>query len=218
MSDDQAIPTQSEIEDFLAKGIHTPSFYETAKKYATQLKSVNGLGRPTKYFPEYCFMLVDHMEMGFTYEAFAGVINVGIKTLYQWEQAFPEFAQAKEIALAKGRYTIEAIGLKAMSGQLENFVTTVWIFHMKNRFGWRDQPEESNDNTLNNYESKIKIAIEMMRQEKLRLAGHVAEPIDVVPAVKKEFVPRTKKKVKKGAQAKKNEKDMINSFHKKDTE
>lgn len=225
MSDEKSkesinIPSQSEIEEFLSKGIHTPSFYETAQKYSEQLKVVNGVGRPTKYFPEYCFMLVDHMTMGFTYEAFAGLINVGVKTLYQWEQMFSEFSQAKEIGVSKARYTVEAMGLKAMSGQLENFVTTVWVFHMKNRFGWRDQPDDGGDNTQNNYESKIKIAIEMMRQEKLRIAGVMPkDPIDVSPEPKKEkiFTPR-KKRPKKGEKAKLNEKQMFDSFHKKDSE
>lgn len=209
-------PLESDIEDFLKTGVDTPTFYERYKKYHDVLLTANGFGRPTKYFPEYCYALIEYMEMGYTYEAIAGLLNVGLKTLYQWEQAFPEFAQAKEIGIAKARFTLESMGLKGMTGQIEGFVTTVWIFHMKNRFGWRDQPEESTDSVQDSYESKIKLAIEMMRKRKADLVIE-SKTIDVVSSY---VEPETKKmkplKERKGAKQKLNEENMFKGVRKKD--
>lgn len=209
-------PLESDIEAFLETGIATPTFYERYKKYHDVLLNANGFGRPTKYFPEYCYALIEYMELGYTYEAIAGLLNVGLKTLYQWEQAFPEFAQAKEIGHAKARFTLEGMGLKGMSGQIEGFVTTVWVFHMKNRFGWRDQPEEANSSVQDGYESKIKLAIEMMRKRKADQFS-LTHTIDVVNSnvgTAPEPAIRTKPYKKRTTKQKLNEDEMFEGVRK----
>jgi hypothetical protein len=98
------------------------------------------LGRPTKYRPEYCLALVEHMRQGLSFEAFAGVIGVNQDTLHEWVKRHADFSEAKKVALEAGRVTLEKLGLALASGQVEGN-TTAWIFLMKNRMGWRDRQE-----------------------------------------------------------------------------
>ena len=113
-------------------------------------------GRPTKYKPEYCGLLIEHMATGLSFEAFAGVIEVCEDTLYEWAKVQPEFSEAKKMAFAKNRIFWEKLGvdhiLNTESGFGSKMVnkkslnSTVWIFNMKNRFGWRDRREVENTN------------------------------------------------------------------------
>jgi len=84
-------------------------------------------------------MLIDHMASGLSFEAFAGVIGVNQDTLHEWVKVWPAFSEAKKDGLAKGRIFWEKIGHAGMSGKIKNFNSTVWVFSMKNRFGWRDK-------------------------------------------------------------------------------
>jgi hypothetical protein len=91
------------------------------------------------------------MSAGLSFESFAGVIGVGKVTLYSWLDRHPSFLNAKNIGLERGRLFWEKIGRAAASGQRisgfdpKHFNTAVWIFTMKNRFGWRDRTELSSD-------------------------------------------------------------------------
>ena len=96
-------------------------------------------GRKTKYKSDYCMLLREHMQSGFSYEAFAGKIGIAIETLYNWEKKQPDFLEAKKIAVNEARYTWERLGIAGMTGKIIGFNATVWIFNMKNRFGWRDK-------------------------------------------------------------------------------
>ena len=97
-------------------------------------------GRPSLYRPEYCQALIEWAKKGLSYESFASVPGVALQTLYEWEKAHPEFSEAKKTALPHSMVWWEK---KGMSGDIN---PTIWIFNMKNRFGWRDtKPEEQGD-------------------------------------------------------------------------
>lgn len=99
------------------------------------------VGRPSTYKPEYCEQLIEHMSQGLSFESFAGRINTTKQTLYTWTQQYPDFLDAKKRGEEKSREVWEKMGMKGMwSGK--KFNPTVWIFNMKNRFGWRDQQNE----------------------------------------------------------------------------
>ena len=104
--------------------------------------------RKTKYNPEFCKKLIKHLKSGNSYTSFASRVNVHIDTLYEWEKRYPEFSEAKKEAFAHSQAFWEDMGLKmALNGNAQ-----VWKFNMKNRFGWREHPE---DNKNENCEIKL---------------------------------------------------------------
>lgn len=98
------------------------------------------MGRPSLYRPEHCEQLVEHLAQGFSFESFAGIANVSRRTIYDWVDAWPDFKEAKEAGEAKGLLYWERIirDPKAIH-------PSIWIFTMKNRFGWRDRSPEEED-------------------------------------------------------------------------
>lgn len=97
-------------------------------------------GQPTKYKPEYCDMLIKHMSKGFSYESFAGVVDVDRDTLYAWEKVQPQFSDSKKKAFAKCMLFWENKGILGQDFG-KDFNAAVWCFNMKNRFGWKDKFE-----------------------------------------------------------------------------
>ena len=132
-------------------------------------KKKSNAGRPSKFDPKYCEMLIEEMGKGFSYEAFAGIINTCIQTLYNWEKEHPEFLEAKKQAFQKSRLFWEQLAVDNIinktdseswegggSSKSRSLNSTVWIFNMKNRFGWRDkQPDEDSVNVTVNLADKL---------------------------------------------------------------
>jgi hypothetical protein len=101
------------------------------------------LGRPTKYKPEYCQAVIDHMSKGFSFEAFAGSILVAVDSLYEWTAVHPTFSEAKKIGNAARLQYNEDLLNKLVNGQL-NGSTAAQIFRMKNLgsgLRWADKIE-----------------------------------------------------------------------------
>lgn len=119
-------------------------------------------GQPTKYMPEYCAQLYEHMCEGLSFAAFAGLIGVTTQTLTNWAAAHEEFADARERGLAAsllwwerlGQQGVQGFGPEVLSkriikpdGSVEEqyegakFNTGTWVFNMKNRFpeDWKDR-------------------------------------------------------------------------------
>ncbi len=106
------------------------------------------MARPTNYDEKYPDMLIEHMKTGLSFPSFAGKIGVCVATLYNWEKDHAEFLEAKKIGEAHARLVWEEwgmVGLFGMSkdktGRPMKFNPTIWIFSMKNKFGWKDQPD-----------------------------------------------------------------------------
>lgn len=100
-------------------------------------------GRPTKYDPKYCQELIEHMKEGYSYESFAGRLGVARSTLYEWEKHHPEFSDTKKTAIELSLYHWEKVGKEGMfmGGKDNPFQASIWVFNMKNRFGWADRKE-----------------------------------------------------------------------------
>ena len=117
-------------------------------------------GQPTKYKEEYCELLIEHMNQGLSYESFAGAVGASRQALYDWEKVHEEFAQAKEIAWERSRVFWEKLGIDHILNTSESTTgigssskslnASVWIFNMKNRFGWRDKQPDEHDTVINN--------------------------------------------------------------------
>lgn len=113
------------------------------------------VGRPTIYKPEYCQMLIDHCSTGLSFESFAGVISVGRTTIYEWRDEHEDFRKAFEEGYQKALLFFEKVGVQIMMDRLTdkngnkakgNIVA--WYMMMKNRFGYRDNPEEKQTNLV----------------------------------------------------------------------
>lgn len=126
-------------------------------------------GRPTLYRPEYCDRLILHCKKGLSYEAFAGVVDVCVDTLYEWEKVHPKFSEAKKKAFAQSRLWWEQQGIDGLysvttrdgegGSSTVSMNSTLWIFQMKNRFPkeWRDRHE---------IQTEVKITDEVQAQIK----------------------------------------------------
>lgn len=109
-------------------------------------------GGPTLYKPEYCKELIEHMSGGLSYESFGGVIRVSRTTLYNWEEQFEDWAEAKEIGVACSQLFWERTAVEGlrtthtfdpMTGQttVSKVDAAILIFNLKARFGFRDRPD-----------------------------------------------------------------------------
>lgn len=96
-------------------------------------------GQPSKYKPEFCDMLIEHMKEGLSFDSFAGLIGVNSDTLHEWKRVHPEFSVAKTNGHAAAMLWWEKLGRAAAAGKVPNFNAAVFIFSMKNKFGWRDR-------------------------------------------------------------------------------
>jgi hypothetical protein len=97
-------------------------------------------GRPTKYDPKFCAMVVEHMAEGASLTSFAAEIEVARSTINEWMGAHPEFSEACARAKAKSAAWWEVQGRSiAIAGGGPGAATMV-MFGMKNMGGedWKD--------------------------------------------------------------------------------
>lgn len=125
------------------------------------------VGRPSKYKPEFCAQLIEHMASGLSFESFAAVIDVCEDTLYEWSRSNPEFSEAKRIAFSKSRLWWEKLAVNYVVSETEAKISaTIWVFNMKNRFPkeWRDRQEVettgSQQITVTDFKSVVDILTE----------------------------------------------------------
>lgn len=100
-------------------------------------------GRPTKYKPKYCDMLIEHMANGGSFEGFAAVVKTHSDTLYDWLDAQPDFLEAKKAGFIASRKFWEDTMADQARGKI-NGSSTALIFALKNRFpkDYRDRTEQ----------------------------------------------------------------------------
>lgn len=118
-------------------------------------------GAPSKYRPEHCQALIEHMARGYSFESFAGTIDVDRDTLYQWAKVHPEFSDAKRKGAARSQIFWETLGMGLAGAQMKGGKqvkgsAASWIFNMKNRFGWRDRIEHMGGMKVSTPTAKLK--------------------------------------------------------------
>lgn len=127
------------------------------------MSEVNKGGRPSKYDPVYCQLLVDHMTQGLSLESFAAVIDVSRETLYEWQRVHPEFSDTVKAAKDKclifwerqgieGLYSTTEYDEKGKPSSSKSINASVWIFNMKNRFRdqWHDKQQIEHSGSIQN--------------------------------------------------------------------
>lgn len=96
-------------------------------------------GRPTSYKPNYGEEMISLMASGLSLTAAAAELGFHRDTIYTWEAAHPEFADALKLARGKRVLHLERGLLEAKDGP----TVTSRIFALKNadREEWRDKQE-----------------------------------------------------------------------------
>ena len=110
-------------------------------------------GRPTKYKPEFCDVVVKVGEDGDTLVGMAEACDVDRATITNWMEEHPEFFSAVKRGLQKSQVWWEKQGRSATFGAVPGFNPTSYIFNMKNRFpsDWREKQDvdlTSSDGTM----------------------------------------------------------------------
>lgn len=85
------------------------------------------------------------MAGGLSFKAFAGVIGVSRRTLYNWAgdeetpALFPEFAEAHEIGISKYQLFMERLLLAGAQGVIKDFNNGAIVWLTKNILHWTDK-------------------------------------------------------------------------------
>lgn len=103
-------------------------------------------GRPTKYKPEFCEVLIECGAEGMGKAEMAAELGIHHSTFNAWIEEKPEFSAAVKEAVSRSQAWWEREGRKATFGKTDGFNATSYIFNMKNRFpnDWRDKREVDN--------------------------------------------------------------------------
>jgi transposase len=96
------------------------------------------MARPTKYNKKICDTLPDLFRDGQSVAEVCVELGIAKDTFYNWQKAHKEFSDAIKKGLELSEAWWERLGRRAANGK-QQINPTVWIFNMKNRFGWRDQ-------------------------------------------------------------------------------
>lgn len=130
-------------------------------------------GRPSDYRPEYCQAVIDLMGEGYDLTAFAGSIRVCRTTVYEWQLAHAEFANAVKIAKAARLFALQT---KLLTTKMGVGVTAA-IFALKNA-----APEDWQDRF--NTQTDINVRIEKLTDAQLTEIAAQARTIDVTPSAR----------------------------------
>lgn len=119
------------------------------KPAAKKVEEKNPVGRPTKYDPAFCEVVIEQMALGFSKEAVAGYIGISKDTLYQWAAKHTEFSDAIALGEAKSQYVWEkkSVDFAVHTKNGKQINAQVYNLNMKNRFNWSDKVETKNEDT-----------------------------------------------------------------------
>jgi hypothetical protein len=108
----------------------------------------NPVGRPSLYDSKYCDELIAHMALGFSFESFAGKIDVAEATINNWQNEHEEFLEAHQIGKSKMRVFWEELGIVGTT-EGKNFNASAWKFNMQNKLKWKERVDQTtNDKDL----------------------------------------------------------------------
>lgn len=97
----------------------------------------------SEYKPEYCKVAAKVLANGESLAAVCAELDICRATLYNWRAAHPEFASSLNAGLQKAQRRWEKMGEEGITGQIDKFSASPWIFTMKNRF--RDDYSEEKE-------------------------------------------------------------------------
>ena len=112
------------------------------------------MAKTAYYKKEYCQMLIDHMSKGYSFSSFGAVVGCGKRTLFDWADNFPEFAEAKEEAMERAKFYFESMMLSHLKGKpldgvdvnFKQSQVAVCYFALKTRF--HDEYSEKKEHSI----------------------------------------------------------------------
>lgn len=118
------------------------------------------------------------MKEGGSFNTFGATLKfpVSKSACHDWTQAHPEFLEAKKVGETLAQLWWEQQGRDGLLGKVPGFNATVWIFSMKNKFGWQDRQEISHLNQSTSSDS-LNMTPEQ-RKERIRFLTHQLSAID----------------------------------------
>ena len=148
MADNERIPTQPPYEGEIPK-----------------------MGRPTKYEPRFCALVVEDMAKGYSLGAFAGLIGVDRSTINEWIANYPEFSQAVKEGKALRLRQWETANMKGGFTK-DGGNPTLIIFGLKNAGAdeWVDRAEVTYSGAVGTYDlsklsdDELKSTIEVLKR------------------------------------------------------
>jgi hypothetical protein len=104
-------------------------------------------GRPTKYDPAFCALVIELGREGMGRMEMAAELGIAYNSFTTYQEQHSEFLQAVKQAEALSQAWWEKNGRIATFGGHEGFNATSYIFQMKNRFpnDWRDKRDVSHE-------------------------------------------------------------------------
>ncbi len=106
-----------------------------------KLDTKKNMAAHPKYKKEYCDQLPDMFASGESVVEVCVKLKISRAAFYEWCKKYPDFGKAAELGKDKSEAWWTNIGRVATVGKLPGFQSAAWVFTMKNRFSWRDQPE-----------------------------------------------------------------------------
>jgi len=104
-------------------------------------------GQPEIEFKnEYCDVVIREMAKGYSFMAACGHIGISYETGLKWCKEINAMSQARKKGESLSAIFWEKKAVDhVVTGASTVFNQAVWVFNMKNRFGWRDKIEHSGD-------------------------------------------------------------------------
>lgn len=95
-------------------------------------------GRPTKYTPEMCDLVIEYMSQGDSKVSVAAKLGINRDTLYDWVKTNPDFSDSIKRGLDLSQAWWEDLGKELVLQGQGN--AAAWIYNMKSRFreDWAD--------------------------------------------------------------------------------
>jgi hypothetical protein len=137
-------------------------------------------GRPSKYKPEFCDLVVQQMSQGYSAEACAGDMDISKETLYRWIREIPEFCDAVGRGMSLGRKFWEKIGIAGTLGQIQRFNSSTYMFLMRNRFGYNENPADTQRAQITETQENVEELLERLENFEKKLE---AGSKDVTPKI-----------------------------------
>jgi hypothetical protein len=98
------------------------------------------VGRPTKYEPKMCEIVINCGKEGMSKCEMALELDIAYDTFDRWQNQNKKFSEAVKEAMRHSQAWWERNGRMATFGGIDGFNATSYIFNMKNRFrdDWND--------------------------------------------------------------------------------